>query len=211
MQPLAVHFLAPGSNDYVSSLRSIIEAADDIDDFISNWFISLTGSLTFLRGTDPASESSPCLVVAVRNSDVDIAELYFSLESLKARYPSVKPIDSFIHGFDSAGRCILDDEALDSFEESLGYEYHDGLHGMLGPRESLLGIALSYVLADRGEVQLSHYEPPEEIEATDPYEELSPRNIMSLSLLYQSPSITRGCTPMFGNFLFVSAAKQYSC
>lgn len=211
MKPLEVKILPSCRQQYAESIQHILDTTEDIESFISHWCMEPRGSLSFVPGRDDATGKIPCLCLVPRIDLVDIAELYYPLESLTRRYPDVRPIDSFITGFDSLGRCIFDDKAFDAFEETLGYSYHDELCGLLGPRDSLLQIALSYVMTDSGEVQLSRYERPDVMEPSIEPEELNPDAIWSLSLVYQSPKPVRGCTPMFGNFLYVHADSHAAC
>ncbi len=211
MKPIEVKVLKTCRRTDAESIQRILDTTEDIETFISHWFMERSGTLSFVPGRDDSTGKVPCLCLIPRIDRVDVAELYYPLADLMRRYPDIRPIDSFITGFDSLGRCIFDDKAFDAFEEKLGYSYHDDLCGLLGPRESLLQIALSYVMTDSGEVQLSQYERPDVMEPGSEPEELNPDAIWSLSLVYQSPKPVRGCTPMFGNFLFVHADSHASC
>ena len=152
-----------------------------------------------------------CMCLLVEDGDGLVAELAYPLADLRKRFSDVQPIDDFIKGFKPYGECILDEFAFNEFERKLGYRYNDELCGRLGPRESLLKIALSYVLSNSGEAQLSHFEPIDVLEPGLEMPVLDPKNIMMLSLVYQSPTPVKGCVPMLGSFLYVNAERQAVC
>jgi len=211
MKPIEVTFTDAACAEARRSLERILSVTDDIESFISHWFLGEQGSIAFVAGSDNATRSVPCMCLIVQDDQEPIAELCYPIQQLRLRFPDVRPVDSFVAAVDAEGRCVLDEELLDSFEESLGYEYHEELCGRLGPRESLLKIALSYVLANRGEAQLSHYEPPGALMPLEDAEQLNPKNIMSLRLIYLAPETRRGVAPMFGNFLYVHAEREQAC
>ncbi len=212
MKPIEVRYLDPSNSESNGAIQAIIDSTDDVESFISHWFVQQReGVLTFLRGQDDATGKVDCLCLVVQYNCGDAAELYYPLDELRQRYPNLTPIDEFVSGYDSTGNCMVDDFAFDEFERLMGYRYNDELCGRLGPRESLLKVALSYVLASRGEAQLSHFEPIDELEPALEVPKLDPDNIMMLSLLYQAPKPVRGCLPMFGNFLYVHAEREAVC
>lgn len=211
MKPLEIHYQDLDNTEKNSAIQAILDSTDDIESFISNWFIQQKGTLTFARGVDNATGKISCLCLIVEDGDEEIAELCYPLRLLRKRFPKIRPIDTFIEGFDPRGGCLVNEFAFDEFERGMGYRYNDELCGRLGPRDSLLKVALSYVMARHGEVQLSHFEPIDVLEPGLDMPVLDPNNIMTLSLIYQSPKPVHGCVPMFGNFLYVDAERQGVC
>ena len=211
MKPSKVVFLNPESTETTNAITRIVDSTEDIDGFISHWFMERGGSLIFRAAKIKTPSKVRCLCVVVTEDSHEVAELYYPLRELASRFPTLKPVDSFIKGFDHMGQCKLDDEALDDYEAKLGYEYNDDLCGMVGPRDSLLPTALSYAIANRGEAQVSVFTPPDCLLPPESVAWNDNESLMSLSLVYQSPHRRKGCIPMFGNFLFVRSERGAVC
>lgn len=205
MKPLHISFKDGLTADEREGVLDAINQSSSLDEFVQLWLSSRQGEVSFSLGNEPSPVSSPHLRVVAHRHDAEVADLLYALEPLKELFPNVKPVDHYIKGFDSFGRCIFDDDAFDAFEEGLGYEYNDDLCGPLGPRESVLQIVLSYIASGNGEVHISRYHPADPDEPCLDSESFDPNDIFSLSLLYRAPREVRGCIPMFGTFLYVHA------
>lgn len=212
MKPIDVSYQDPSNTEKNSAIQAILDSTDDIESFISHWFVQQEcDTLAFLRGVDNTTGKIDCLCLVVQDDSGDVAELCYPLDELRRRFPALTPIDTFIDGYDALGNCQVDELAFDEFERLMGYRYNDELCGRLGPRDSLLKVALSYVMASRGEAQLSRFAAIDVLEPGLEMPKLDPDDIMMLSLVYQAPKPIRGCLPMFGNFLYIHAERQALC
>ena len=208
MKPLHVMFLEGATADVREELLAVINKSASLDEFIQLWLSTAHGEISVSLSNDTNVSAAPCLSVVAHQDDEEVAAVFYALEPLRVLFPDVKPVDSYVKGFDSFGRCIFDDDAFDAFESELGYEYCEDLCGPLGPRESIVKVILSYVTLGNGEVHISRYQHPDPEDAPFESEDLDPDTILSLSLLYRAPREIKGCVPMFGTFLYVHAHES---
>jgi hypothetical protein len=160
-------------------IEGIVNTLPDLETVINSWLKDPLHSLTVCAAYEDEDPEKKLLALILREcegqefNEAVVAEILFPFEWMKERYAGWGDIDTFIRGFESeSGQTLLDDEAFDQWNASLGLRYNDFFAHELGPRSACLPLLVAYVITHRSDVSITPI--PEFF-----YEDYSPEEIAS--------------------------------
>lgn len=140
-------------------IEEIVNFLPDLEAVINGWLKDPLHSLTVCAAYDDTDPSAKPLALIFRESEGQefneavVAEVRFPVEWIKERYAGWCDIDTFIRKFDA--ETVLDDEAFDQWNASLGLCYNEFFAHELGPRSACLPLLIAYVITHRSDVSIT--------------------------------------------------------
>jgi hypothetical protein len=194
----------PADAPMQAEISELVDRAHSLDQLLSEWLAGKQRGVRLCRGVDDNDPDKLSVCVILEMNRVAVADLYFADSEILPEGSELVTISTFMSGINGPIAGIaLDDEKLDAWEDSLGFEYNDFLCDCLGPWDAVVPFSLAYVFSEGGDV---HITPTDERLLEDYLDEEDAIDVESLLCIdahYRALKPVGGLIPGFGTSKYV--------
>ena len=197
-----------------NTIESLVERSKSLEEIIMGWILEPKQDVNFFQGVEDEHPEVDLIGVALRDSKVQLAEIYFLKDDIAQHYKDLVLVSNYIRGCDEHGYLELDDEALESWQASLGFAFSKALCEEIAPKKALIPFVLSYLLSDGGEVFIANGASIDLDSFEDMYDDLKREKIELEDVLvvhanYQSREVHAGVLPGWGCHKYIRLDSAY--
>jgi hypothetical protein len=189
MQIEEIKYSAHANEEMRNEIKNLLDTSHSLEQVLRGWFSKTDRGAFVGRGIDDEEPQKLSVCVVLKTHDKELAEIYMPDSEILSKGTRAVNIDDFIDkSLSATSGAPFDEERLDTWEASLGFEYNDFLCGELGPWDALVPYALAYVFSGGGEFYISSPNP----DAFEMYEdEEGAIDLDSLLCIYATYRVTK--------------------
>jgi len=203
MKACEIKFTETATDTQKSVIENLVECSKTLEEIITGWILKPKQEVGLFQGVEDEKPEVDLIGVVLKDSGEQLAEVYYLKEDVAQSHKELVLVSKYIRGYDKYGHLDLDDEAIESWQTSLGFSFSGALCEEIAPKRALMPFVLSYVLSDGGDVSIRNGASmdPESIE--DMQEDLNREKINLEDVLliyanYQSREVNDGVLPGWG-------------
>lgn len=202
MQIEEIKYSAHANEEMRTEIKNLLDTSHSLEQVLRGWLSKTERGAFVGRGIDDEEPQKLSVCVVLKADDKELAEIYMADSAIISKGTQVVNIDDFINkALSATSGAPFDEERLDAWETSLGFEYNDFLCGELGPWDALVPYALAYVFSEGGEFYISSPNP----DAFEAYEdEEGAIDLDSLLCIYATYRVTK---PVVGHIFGFDTLK----